>query len=476
MVPFRSDFDSGLSRAATIAVSVGELNRRSTRPDAPARIPLKADPATPEIELNPGFRTALDLIEAREPVVFVTGEAGTGKSTLIHYLRETTKRNLAVVAPTGVAALNAKGMTIHSFFGFPARPIDLDTIRPSHNRTLYEELDILVIDEVSMVRADLMDAIECSLRVNRRRDEPFGGLQVVFVGDLFQLPPVVTTEDEARLFTDRYTSPYFFSAESLQPCGLRSVELTEVYRQRDERFLRLLSEIREPRNPRAAIEAINDACVPRTVGPLAGPGTVTLACTNHQVGQINDARLDHLHGPSRTYLGQVEKNFSIQQEKLPAPYELVLKVGAQVMFTKNNRNAGWVNGTVGIVKDMSENMITVEVEENGSTFTHYVGRETWESYRYRYDHGRRKVLSSPVGEYHQFPLMLAWAVTIHKAQGKTLDRILVDLGHGAFAPGQVYVALSRCRTLDGITLVRPIHESEVKCSETILRFYEALRG
>jgi len=431
-----------------------------------------------EIEINEGFRRALDAIDSRVPVVFLTGRAGTGKSTLIHLVRETKPRNCAVVAPTGVAALNARGQTIHSFFGFPPRPIDLDSIERRRDRKLWEKLDLLVVDEVSMVRADVMDAIDRSLRLNTGREsEAFGGVPLLLVGDLFQLPPVVATDEEAFLLAHRYASPWFFSARSLQQVELHVIELTRVYRQRDARFLSLLNEIREPVEPANAIASLNAACCESEEAPDPyEPGVVTLACTNAVAGRINAKRLRQLSGPERTYVGEIAGQFNVPQDKLPSPYDLTLKVGAQVMFTRNNRTAGWVNGTVGTVAGLEGDRILVEAAESGETMLHAVSRETWESHRYEWDPARGSVVAVPIGHYRQFPLMPAWAVTIHKSQGKTLDRVVIDLGSGAFAPGQVYVALSRCRSLGGIRLTRPIREDDVQCAPEVLEFHEALRA
>lgn len=427
----------------------------------------------PGIEINAEFQRALDLIDSRVPVVFVTGRAGTGKSTLIHYLRETASRNLAIVAPTGVAALNARGQTIHSFFKFPPWPVDRADIRKVRDRTLYEELEVLIVDEVSMVRADLLDNMDQFLRLNTgRRALPFGGVQLVLVGDLFQLPPIVATEEEARLIAGRYSSSRFFSAHSLQDCSLAAVELERVYRQRDEHFLGLLNAIREPRAAAHAIRELNARCVDPAV--RTGAGAITLTCTNRAANALNDHQLANLPGQPTVFVGSTEGLFEVRQQQLPAPYDLALKVGAQVMFTKNDKDRRWVNGTVGTVTALGD-CVQVQVAEEGRRFEYEVERERWEAVKYDYDHFSGRVVAKVIGAYVQFPLMLAWAVTIHKAQGKTMDRVVVDLGRGAFEDGQVYVALSRCRTLEGLRLRRPIREREVRCSPEVLRFYEALR-
>ena len=431
--------------------------------------PPSQPPLTPSdgIEINPEFRAALDAVLSGAPLVFVTGSAGTGKSTWIDVLQRSTRKNLAIVAPTGVAALNVKGQTVHSFC--KSRFLYSEEMKRARDRRLYEKLDILVIDEVSMVRADGLDAVDRFLRLNREKpNQLFGGVQIVMVGDLFQLPPIVERQEEARFLGSRYSSPFFFSANTLQEGSLISVELTRVYRQRDPRFIDLLQRIREGRDVATAVAELNAACVSRK---LVRPAII-LTPTNRAAGEINQAELNKLSGPTCTFTGSITGEFKVQKERLPAPYTLEVRLGAQVMFTKNDVSKRWVNGTVGTLQAIRDKSMRVETASG----TFEVERVTWDSYEYIYDEGEQRVRARVIGSYEQFPLMLAWAITIHKSQGLTLSDVIVDLDRGAFAEGQAYVALSRCRSLDGLSLARPVRERDVISSDLVRRFYALVRG
>jgi hypothetical protein len=455
-------------------VNIGELDRLAThaRP-VPPPAPPRVDPLE-GIEITEEFRTVAKLIDARFPIVFVSGKAGTGKSTLIHYLRHTFKKNLVVVAPTGVAALNVKGTTIHSYFRFPPRIVTDEDVKEVKDRHLYAKLDLLVVDEVSMVRSDLVDAMDKFLRLNgKHHDRPFGGTQLLLVGDLFQLPPVVTRSEESVLFARRYTSPFFFSAKSLEHCQLAPVELGKIFRQRDPVFTDMLNKLRVAEELDSVIPAINTSCAGASSN---GQHIITLTCTNAVADMVNGRELAKLDGEPKVFKGEVSGKFAVEDEKLPAPLNLALKLGAQVMFTKNDEQKRWVNGTLGRVTAFKEASIQVELITDHPGALHEVQRVKWESFKYEYDYTDDKIKPVTTGTYIQYPLMLAWAVTIHKSQGKTLERVRVDLGDGAFASGQVYVALSRCRTLTDIALARPIDKHEVKCDERIKRFYLALAG
>jgi hypothetical protein len=455
-------------------VSIGELNRQATHASA-RNIPVAPKPDPLEgIEVTEEYRLVSEMLDSGFPIVFVSGKAGTGKSTLIHYLRHATKKNAVVVAPTGVAALNVRGATIHSFFRFPPRILQDDDIEQVRDRRLYLKLDLLIVDEISMVRADVIDGMDRFLRLNGRDENaPFGGTQLLLVGDLFQLPPVVTKAEETVLFSRNYESPYFFSAKALEHCQMAPIELGKVFRQRDPEFTDLLNKVRVAEELAPTLSTINSACA---VPCDSTDQIIALTCTNAAADRENQQRLDRLPGEARTFLGEVKGKLNIEEERLPAPLNLALKPGAQVMFTKNDSQKRWVNGTIGRVHALLENSIQVELITDHPGTRHEVGREKWESYRYKYDYTQDRIHMEVVGEYIQFPLMLAWAVTIHKSQGKTLEKVRVDLGTGAFAPGQVYVALSRCRSLQDIRLVRPIQASEVKCDPRIKRFYQAMAG
>jgi len=453
-------------------VSIGELNRRAVHEPPPKRSqPPQADPLD-GIEVTEEYRVVAKLIDAGAPIVFVSGKAGTGKSTLIHYIRHITKKNTVVVAPTGIAALNAHGATIHSYFRLPPRVIVPEDIEEVRDRSLYSKLDLLIVDEVSMVRADVMDGMDRFLRMNgKSKSEPFGGTQLLLVGDLFQLPPVVTQYEEAALLSSHYDSPYFFSAKALQKSQMLPVELGKIFRQRDPSFTDLLNRIRVAEDLGTVIPKINSVCS-TSVGDTEQ--ILTLTCTNADADRENQQRLNSLPGDTRTFPGEITGKFQVEKERLPSPVNLELKPGAQVMFTKNDGGKRWVNGSIGRVRDLLERTIQVEMISHPQGVVHEVERAKWESYRYRFDRTQDRIVPEVVGTYTQFPLMLAWAVTIHKSQGKTLERVRVDLGKGAFSPGQVYVALSRCRSLEDIRLARPIQGKDVKCDPVIKRFFMAM--
>lgn len=467
-------------------VRVGDLNRQVTHgPSAPARPPARVvtPPAPPPgplagIEVTPEYEKILALLQAGYPLMFVTGKAGTGKSTLIRYLRAVAKKNIVVVAPTGVAALNVKGTTIHSFFHLPPRIVSEDDAKQMEDRMLYSKLDILIVDEVSMVRADLLDAMDKFLRVNGRDAAlPFGGTQVLMIGDLFQLPPVATRQDCKILSEMGYASRFFFSSRCLQANHMAPVELTRIFRQTDPTFTHLLNQIRVAENLRDSVEQVNRVCFAASGKPQA---LITLTCTNAKADAVNIERLRTLAGQLRTYLGATSGSFTFEEDKhpdkLPSPYKLKLKTGAQVMFTKNDGQKRWVNGTLGTVRETGDHRIQVELMTDHPGLSHDVQRVSWESFRYRYDRRTGQIVAEVTGRYTQFPLMLAWAVTINKSQGKTLEKVEIDLGDGAFSPGQVYVALSRCRSLGDITLTRAIVPEEVKCDERVKRFYDVLES
>ncbi len=453
-------------------VNIGELNRRAVHEPLPKPPqPLRADPLE-GIEITEEYKVVAKLLDAGAPIVFVSGKAGTGKSTLIHYIRHVTKKNTVVVAPTGIAALNALGVTIHSYFRLPPRVIVPEDVEEVRDRSLYSKLDLLIVDEVSMVRADVMDGMDRFLRMNGKlKSEPFGGTQLLLVGDLFQLPPVVTQSEEAALLSSHYDSPYFFSAKALQQSQMLPVELGKIFRQRDPAFTDLLNRIRVAEDLGMVIPTINSAC--STPGDAAEQ-ILTLTCTNADADRENADRLSSLPGEARTFLGEITGKFQVEKERLPSPVNLELKPGAQVMFTKNDGGKRWVNGSLGRVKALLERTIQVEMVSHPRGVVHEVERAKWESYRYRFDKAQDRILPEVAGVYTQFPLMLAWAVTIHKSQGKTLERVRVDLGKGAFSPGQVYVALSRCRSLDDIRLARPIQAKDVKCDPIIKRFFTGI--
>jgi len=421
----------------------------------------------PQYQITSELKAVLDLLANQPPpVLFVTGSAGTGKSTLIQIIREKLKKNLVVVAPTGVAALRVGGQTIHTFFRFPPKPQPSPRRLHGESRRIIDGMDLLVIDEVSMVRADLLDAIDASLRRNTESPNiPFGGKTVLLVGDLHQLPPVIATEEEGRLFQERYDSPYFFSAECLGHTQLVTKNLSKPFRQVDDTFIDLLNDIRVGRNLAEAVQVLND-----TTGYMRRESLLILTTVNAKARQYNENQLRMLDQKEWCFEGVLEGDWSERKVPLPAPRSLRLKKDAQVMFVKNGD--GWVNGTVGRVVDLDDKAIEVELlsePRKGSTVA--VQRESWDRYEYQWNEERRTIDIRTIGTYRQFPFILAWAVTIHKAQGLTLDDVNIDLGRGTFAPGQAYVALSRCRTMNGISFSRPLEIEDVLCDQRIVDFY-----
>lgn len=424
-------------------------------------------------QLSDDFNYALERMEAGANL-FITGRAGTGKSTLLQIFRRTTDRNVVVLAPTGVAALNVGGQTIHSLFGFPPRLIQARDIRPNRRyKRLFANLEILIIDEISMVRADVMEAIDLALKLNRNSHEPFGGVQLVMFGDLFQLPPVVSSAQERQYFSYRYATPYFFSADCLDTIDLEMVELREVYRQDSRYFLRLLEAIRNATVDQGDLDALNERHLADFTPDPATP-YLTLAARNATVMAINQRELAGNPHPEICYLAQVKGNFP---EKLfPVPAALKLKVGAQVMTVRNDNEKRYVNGTIGTVVECKEAAVVIRVTEGGKPRTIEVGPEEWDIIRYKADtEDLAKIGTETLGTFKQLPVRLAWAVTIHKSQGKTFDRIIVDLGRGAFEHGQTYVALSRCRTLEGIVLRNPLTPRDVMVDPEVVSFYDMMR-
>jgi len=430
-------------------------------------------PQASEIEITPDYEAVIEAIERHDPYIFVSGKAGTGKTTLIGYLREAIPGNVVVVAPTGVAALQVKGVTIHSFFRLPPRLIfPEEDIKPLRDKRLYKDIRLLIIDEISMVRADVVDAMDLFLRENGpQKGKPFGGIQVMFVGDLFQLPPVVSSSDMQVLADRGYEGPYFFCAMALHRKDVTMVELTKIFRQKDTHFANLLNRIRINEDVDEAIDMLNAQCFQND--RVLDEQTITLTTTNARADQINGAGLRALESESKAYIGKTTGKFNVDERNLPSPNHLVLKVGARVMFTATDPGfpKRWVNGTIGVVRELLADKVKVVVQNGPYSNTVEVTGHQWESYRYDHDMMSGKISPSIIGTYVQIPLMLAWAVTIHKSQGKTLDKVKVDLSSGAFASGQVYVALSRCKTIEGISLQRPIEPKDVSCDQEIKRFY-----
>lgn len=419
------------------------------------------------IDLNSDFTACLEDMENSDQCLFITGKAGTGKSTLLRYFCQTTKKKVVVLAPTGIAALNIGGQTIHSFFGFPPRPLNRSQIKARTNHKFYKAVDTIIIDEVSMVRADLMDNIDFFMRLNGRdRYKPFGGAQVVFFGDLFQLPPIVATNEEKMLLQEQYESPYFFSAEVFKELPIVMVELREVYRQSDMSFIRLLDAVRMNSLDYDEFMELNERYNPDF--PIDSDFYITLSARNAAVDEINKQRLRALDTEEYSYLAQVTG----QVHTHPAESPLRLKLGAQVMFLKNDPKRRYANGTIGKVCYLDHEEIRVQVPQpDGSLKVIPVEKHEWEVVKYEMP--EEGVIEAKVaGTFSQFPLKLAWALTIHKSQGKTFDRVIIDMRGGAFEFGQTYVALSRCRTFEGVVLTTPLKPQDIRSDPRILEFYQ----
>jgi ATP-dependent exoDNAse (exonuclease V) alpha subunit len=422
-----------------------------------------------KIELNDEFVHALKLMDEGRRNVFITGRAGTGKSTLLQYFRENTRKNVVVLAPTGIAAINAGGQTIHSFFNFrpEVTPDTVSEIKPRDTK-IYKKIDTVIIDEISMVRADLLDCIDLFLRrYGKKRKRPFGGIQMVFIGDLYQLPPVVKSK-EKTVFNTIYKSPYFFDARVMGEIEIEFVELEKVYRQRDDSFIDLLNRIRNNTVTPEDLERLNTRVMP-DFEPSRKDFYIYLTTTNALADKINMQRLKDIKGREHIFEGYIEGDFP--EKDLPTGLTITLKKGAQVMLLNNDSLGRWINGSIGrivdFVREGGKDIILVELED-GEVVDVLPFR--WETIEYYYDEDRKRLLSSVTGSFTQYPLRLSWAVTIHKSQGKTFDKVIIDLGHGTFAHGQVYVALSRCTSFEGMVLKKPLKKRHILMDWKVVNF------
>jgi tetratricopeptide (TPR) repeat protein len=432
-----------------------------------------------EIDINNDeFQDALKLIQFTNSSVFLTGKAGTGKSTFLKYICQHTTKKAVVVAPTGIAAINAGGVTIHSFFKVPFRPIlpddpDLSTkegrifdflkYRKAQMK-LIREMELLIIDEVSMVRGDILDFIDRVLRVyTKNMSLPFGGKQLLMVGDVFQLEPVIK-RDDWEIMRRFYRTPYFFSARVFSQIPLVQIELKKVYRQKDAGFVQLLDKIRLKKAAQGDIDTINKRLNPNYKPPV-DEFFITLATRRDTVDYINDTKLQELEGEECEFEGKIVGDFP--ESGLPTLKNLVLKENAQVMFVKNDMEKRWYNGSLGRIEEMDENGIYVRLEDEE---IHFVEKEVWRNIRYKYDEKNNRIIEEELGSFSQYPLKLAWAITVHKSQGLTFDKVLLDFSGGAFAGGQLYVALSRCRSLNGILLKTRVSARDVIVNEEVIRF------
>lgn len=430
---------------------------------------------------NPELQYAEEFVQHTRCNIFLTGKAGTGKTTFLHKVKEQTEKRLIVTAPTGVAAINAGGVTLHSFFQLPFGPYTPGTDPFSQQnkhrmskekRNIINSLDLLVIDEISMVRADLLDLVDCVLRKYRRSNAPFGGVQLLMIGDLHQLSPVVKDSDW-QILGEHYDSPYFFSSQALRQTELVPIELKHIYRQSDSTFIELLNKVRDNRLAPDSLQKLNSRYLP-DFKPGESEGYITLSTHNSSADAINSAKLNELSGLTGSYHAELDGEFP--EHTYPTAGALQLKVGAQVMFVRNDSapEKRFFNGKIGKITRLSSDEI--EVSCPGEQETIEVERATWENIEYSIDPETSEITQKTIGTFAQFPLKLAWAITIHKSQGLTFDKAIID-AQAAFAHGQVYVALSRCRTFEGMVLSSPLTSSAIRTDHTVQRFVrEAARN
>lgn len=401
------------------------------------------------------------ILEDTTNNVFITGKAGTGKSALLQYFRGNTKKKIVVTAPTGVAALNVNGQTIHSLFKIPPEFIRRDSLTIDYKTaTLLRNIDAVVIDEISMVRADLMDAIDHKLRLARNSSLPFGGVQLIMFGDLYQLPPVVADKELHKYFSDNNGGYYFFNAFVWNKSSLDIYELTYIFRQKEKIFKDVLNAIRTGKVDNHILSILNF----RVGINEPSTGVIKLVTTNQKVTEINRQHLDLI--PEKMYLYKAIIQGDLERSSFPTEVELCLKKGAQVMLLKNDKDKRWVNGSIGFIDSLSP----TEVKVNIDGIVYCVPQETWSKIRYSYNQAEKKIEEEVVSSFTQFPLRLAWAITIHKSQGQTYSRVVVDLDQGAFAHGQTYVALSRCTSLDGLFLSREVMREDIIVDPPVINF------
>lgn len=426
-----------------------------------------------KIEISEEWKQLLDIFEDTNESVFLTGRAGTGKSTLIQYFRNHSKKNIAVLAYTGVAAVNIQGQTIHSFFGFrPGITEERVHVHFDHENLLYKKLDTIIIDEISMVRADLFDCLEKFLRLNGPKPkQPFGGVQMILVGDLYQLEPV-TPDEEKELFKTYYPSPFFFDSKAFQKIPFHKFMLKKVYRQTDENFIQILDAVRLAKLTPQELESLNDSCFQEVTYDKHG-GHIFLVTTNRTAERINLHRLDKLKSKLFTFKGILSGKF--REKNLPTELELRLKEGACVMLLNNDTESRWVNGDIATIHKIKpeDGTARIFVELEDKTVTEVLPF-IWEEIRYFYNKELKRIDSEVIGTFTQYPLRLAWAVTIHKGQGKTFDKVVVDFGRGTFAHGQAYVALSRSRSLEGLVLRVPLEERHIFINRRVAEFMQTI--
>ena len=416
--------------------------------------------------LSEEFESIVEQLENTKDHFYITGKAGSGKSTLLAYFRSVTQKNTAVLAPTGVAAIRVKGQTIHSFFGFPPKVIQTRHIKKVRQIELLQNLETLIIDEISMVRADVFDAIDYSLRVHRKKlTQPFGGVQVIVFGDLFQLPPVINMDESSLLERIYPSGQFFFHSNIFQDAQFKTLELQSIYRQTDDHFIYLLNAVRDGSITNSQMDNLNDSLVDNFE---MDEGKIILTTTNARASGINQNYLKQLGSEEFSYRAQATGQF--YKELFPTDEVLKLKKGAQVIMIKNDPEKRWVNGSIGTIHDIAEKKIKVKINHK----IYEVKKEKWDRIQYSYDDDQQEVLENVTGSFKQYPMRLAWAITIHKSQGQTFEKVIIDMSQGSFAPGQLYVALSRCISLEGIELLRPLKKSDVIVNKQLVGFQDRL--
>lgn len=419
------------------------------------------------IDVLPEYHLVKKLIQADFPLIFITGGAGTGKSTFVRWALAEFEGSVLLGAPTAMAALNVGGKTLHSLCGLPPGWIVKKDIQQHPSRKEIRQAKLLIIDEISMVTSNLLDGVSAYLRVNRGINKPFGGLPVIMVGDMFQLPPVIR-QNLQTLYARHYGSPKFYNAKCLQKATYYGIELHRTYRQSDQEFVNILTKLREGVDLKETVNLLNSECTISTNPP---EGALCLSPRNKEVELVNQQALNKISGTARSYRGIIEGQFNAN--RLPAPKSLILKLGTQVLFTRNDRSKRWINGTIGIVQRLLNDKVFVQLTDTGKVVD--VGRVEWPEFHYGWNKKSCRIERSKIGSYRQFPLIPAWASTIHKSQGKTIEKVHLDLGTGSFETGQTYVALSRCRSLKGLSMSRPLKMDDILVDFESKHFYSGLR-
>ncbi|MDB4090222.1 AAA family ATPase [Gammaproteobacteria bacterium] len=408
--------------------------------------------------LNDDFNEIITLFENSNKNIFITGKAGTGKSSLINHIKKKTHKNLIVLAPTAIAALNINAKTIHSFFNFPFHVITPDVIKKHYNKKLIKQIDTILIDEVSMLRPDIIDAIDLTLQITRENKDPFGGIQIILVGDLYQLPPVVTN-NEVDVMNTLYPDGYFFfNSNVIKKIDLIKFELSQVFRQSDTKLISLLDRARKATLDDDDLMVFNQRLVKTDF--IVPEEVLTLSTNNYKVNSINASNLKNIQSKEFVYHAEIDGRYT----GVPVDEELKIKVGAQVMLVKNGKN--WVNGTLATIDKLTKNEIYIKVKDE----VYLLEPEKWEKFEYIISD--KKISSSVSATFTQYPLKLAWAATIHKCQGQTFENIVIDMDYGAFAHGQTYVALSRVVSLDGLFLRKPLRGEDFIFNPAIKDFLE----